>query len=93
MVAAPVATGSSATSSSQTIRGVPLRSSAWGARFLPKKSIAQLLNALTRLLPPVMSAAWTPSQAPKAILPWSSTPLTWAMAAPRPIIAMVPLSR
>ena len=54
---------------------------------------AQLLNASTRLLPPVISAAWTPSQAAKAILPCSSTPLTWAMAAPRPIIAIVPLSR
>ena len=32
-------------SSSQTILGAPLRSSAWGARSLPKKSIAQLLNS------------------------------------------------
>ena len=64
-----------------------------GRRSLPKKSMAQLLNASTRLLPPVISAAWTPSQAANASLPCSSTPLTWATAAPRPIIAMVPLSR
>src|SRR6187455_3285371 len=81
-----------ASSSSHTMRGVPLRSSAWGARSLPKKSIAQLLNASTRLLPPVIRAACTPSHAAKASLPWSSTPLTWATAAPRPIIAIVPLS-
>ena len=45
------------------IRVVPLRSSAWGARSLPKKSCAQCRKASTRLLPPVNSAAWTPSQA------------------------------
>jgi hypothetical protein len=45
---------------SHCIRGVPLRSSACGARSLPKKSTAQLLNASTRLLPPVIRAAWTP---------------------------------
>ena len=41
-----------------------------------------------------MSEAWTPSQAEKAIAPWSSWRCapTSAIAAPRPIIAMMPLS-
>jgi hypothetical protein len=52
------------------------------------------MNASTRLRTPDMSVAWTPSQAENAITPWSSwrCGTTSAIAAPRPIIAMMPLS-
>ena len=53
------------------------------------------MNASTRLRTPVISVACTPSQAAKAISAVQLVAVlgpTSAIAAPRPIIAMMPLS-
>ena len=82
-------------SSSQSMRGgVGPRSRTCGPRGLEKQSQPQSMNASTRLRTPVISAACTPSQAgtrSRRAARGGARP-TSAIAAPRPIIAMMPLS-
>ena len=63
-------------------------------RLEPRKSQPHDTNASTRWRTPLISQACTPSQAANATWPWSSwwwAPIS-AIAAPSPIIAMIPLS-
>src|SRR5262249_2543051 len=63
-------------------------------RFDPTKSHPHERKASTRWCTPLISQAWTPSHATNAAWPCSSwwwAPIS-AMAAPSPIMAMMPLS-